>query len=131
MRGPTHSSQQQFLIKWKGYGEEYDSWQDRKNIDPDFVVEFLKANGHYDYSCPGVRCPCCTDNTRVYHNTDNTDRESAMGDATSKDSTALAGREVRLRIYFRDATVYAVGSSDPISQHQKIVINFSQGVTGF
>jgi hypothetical protein len=26
------------------------------------------------------------------------------------DSTALAGRRVRLRIYFRDATVYAVGA---------------------
>ena len=29
----------------------------------------------------------------------------------NKDSTALAGRKVRLRIYFRDATVYAIGAN--------------------
>ena len=58
-RGPANSSRQQFLIKWKGYGEEHDSWQPRGNIDPDYVKEYLQANGQYDYSWPGPRCPCC------------------------------------------------------------------------
>ena len=58
-RGPARSSKQEFLIRWKGYGREHDSWQPRGNIDPDYVVEFLKANGLYDYSWTGARCPCC------------------------------------------------------------------------
>ena len=59
VRGPAQSSQQQFLIQWKGYGEEHDRWRPRSDIDPDLVTEYLKANGLYDYNWPGERCPCC------------------------------------------------------------------------
>ena len=59
VRGPTHSARQEFLITWKGYGQEHDSWQPRKNIDPESVTEFLKANDLYDYGWAGERCPYC------------------------------------------------------------------------
>ena len=59
VRGPAHSSKQEFLIQWKGYGRAHDSWQYRCNIDPDCVTDYLKANGLYNYNCPGVRCPSC------------------------------------------------------------------------
>ena len=58
-RGPECSAKQEFLIRWKGYGSEHDSWEPRKNINPDCVVEYLKANGMYNYGWAGERCPHC------------------------------------------------------------------------
>ena len=59
VRGPAQTSRQEFLIQWKGYGREHDSWQPRSKIDPDCVTEYLKANGLYNYNWAGVRCPAC------------------------------------------------------------------------
>ena len=59
VRGPANSSSQEFLIEWKGYGREHDCWRPRRDIDPDYVTEYLKAHDMYDYNWPGKRCPCC------------------------------------------------------------------------
>mgnify|MGYP003326603192 CR=1 FL=1 len=53
------SNRRQFLVKWKDYGPEHNSWQDRKNIDPELINSFLHANNLYDHSWPGRRCPHC------------------------------------------------------------------------
>ena len=59
VRGTPRSPNQEFFIEWKGYGREEDRWVKRKFIDPDYVTDYLKANGLYDYEWQGERCPCC------------------------------------------------------------------------
>ena len=50
----------EFLVQWAGYGREHNSWEPRKNIVPDYVTEFLKANGMYDHTWDkAARCPHC------------------------------------------------------------------------
>ena len=48
-----------FKVRWLGYGPEYDTWEPRRNLHPDKVNEFLKANNLYDYEWRGPRCPNC------------------------------------------------------------------------
>ena len=58
------------------------------------------ASDHITSGCDPVRVPACPAG------------QSPPGPSQGAfvDSTALAGRSVRLRIHFRDATLYAVGS---------------------
>ena len=44
VRGALGSKERQFLIRWKGFGTEHDSWQPRGNIYPGAINEFLKTN---------------------------------------------------------------------------------------
>ena len=37
----------EYNLLWKGYGREHDSWQPRRNIDPDYVSDYLKANNFF------------------------------------------------------------------------------------
>lgn len=59
VKGDTGSPTRRFLISWHGYGPEHNSWQPRKNLQPEMVNEFLNANDMYDHNWPGVRCPHC------------------------------------------------------------------------
>ena len=59
VRGATGSPRRRFLIRWQGYGPEYDTWEPRKNLRPGMVNDFLRANGLYEHNWPGARCPLC------------------------------------------------------------------------
>ena len=57
VKGTT--AQRKYLVRWKGYGPEYDLWLPHNNLHPDLINEFLLANGLYDHNWTGVRCPEC------------------------------------------------------------------------
>ena len=59
VRGATGSPRRKFKIRWKGYGPDDDTWEDRNNLHPDLINEFLLANDLYDHSWRGSRCPHC------------------------------------------------------------------------
>lgn len=59
VRGELGTTSRQFLVRWKGYGTEHDSWEPRDNIYPGVINNYLKTNGLYDYEWPGARCPHC------------------------------------------------------------------------
>ena len=59
VKGETGSPKRRFLIRWKGYGQDDDTWEPRKNLTRDLVNDFLLANGLYDHNWRGVRCPGC------------------------------------------------------------------------
>ena len=46
-RGPT--CVRQFLIRWKGYSSDYDTWEPRGSLHPELITEYEKQNGCYDY----------------------------------------------------------------------------------
>jgi hypothetical protein len=46
-------------VRWSGYGPEDDTWEKRKNLYPEAIIEFLQANDLYDYTWPGARCEYC------------------------------------------------------------------------
>ena len=59
VKGKTGSPCRKFLIRWKGYGSEDDTWEPRKHLRPEMVNSFLQANGLYEHDWPGSRCPLC------------------------------------------------------------------------
>lgn len=59
VKGATGSPKRRFLIRWKGYGPDSDTWEPRKNLRAGMVNDFLHANGLYEHNWPGARCPLC------------------------------------------------------------------------
>ena len=59
VKGATGSPKRRFLIRWKGYAPEHDTWEPRRNLRPGMVNDFLRANGLYDHNWRGARCPLC------------------------------------------------------------------------
>ena len=59
VKGATGSPTRRFLISWKGYGAEHNTWEPRRNISPGVVNAFLHANNLYEHDWPGARCPQC------------------------------------------------------------------------
>ena len=59
VRGDTGSSDREFKVRWKGYGEDDDTWEPRSHLPPHLIKEFLLANGCYEHNWPGARCELC------------------------------------------------------------------------
>ena len=57
--GDTGSPNRKFLVRWKGYGPDSDTWEGRNNLHPELINDFLRANNLYDHNWQGVRCPHC------------------------------------------------------------------------
>ena len=38
-----------YLIKWKGFSMDYNTWEPRGNVNPDTITEFEKEHDHYVY----------------------------------------------------------------------------------
>ena len=59
-RGPLCS--RQFKIRWKGYLEEDDTWENRTNLHPEAIKDFETVNNLYDHNwlfqCPVCDLPC-------------------------------------------------------------------------
>ena len=47
-----------FLVKWRGYGHDENTWEPYENITKAAINECLEANGKYDYQWKH-RCPRC------------------------------------------------------------------------
>ena len=55
---PTGISEAQFLVKWQGYDHDANQWVSYENITKAAIVEYLQANGKYDYGWEH-RCKVC------------------------------------------------------------------------
>ena len=55
-KGPTCA--RRFLIRWKGYSSDSDTWEPRSNVHPETIAEYEKENDCYDYDWEH-RCPTC------------------------------------------------------------------------
>lgn len=40
----------QYLIRWEGYSEDYDTWEPRSHVHPDLIKDFEIENDHYDFA---------------------------------------------------------------------------------
>ena len=51
-----------YLIHWKGYTHEHDTWEPRNNLHPEAIMEFEKQNNLYvtnwTHRCPVCYLPC-------------------------------------------------------------------------
>ncbi len=59
IRSYIGSALRRFKVRWKGYGEDDDTWEPRSHLPPHLIKEFLLANELYDFNWPGERCPLC------------------------------------------------------------------------
>ena len=48
----------QYLIRWKGYTPDYDTWEPRNNIHPETIRDYELVNGIYVHNLPH-RCDIC------------------------------------------------------------------------
>lgn len=52
----------QYLVKWKDYPEEFNTWEPHSNFHPGSIKDFELANGHYvadwQFRCPICDLPC-------------------------------------------------------------------------
>ena len=55
-RGPLTA--RQYLISWKGYTDEYDTWEPRSNIHPELIKDYELSNNAYDHGWR-FRCDIC------------------------------------------------------------------------
>ena len=55
-KGPVHCKQ--YLIKWKGFQDEDNTWEPRSHIHPEAIKDFEMANGRYVFDWPH-RCGIC------------------------------------------------------------------------
>ena len=50
--------ERKYLIKWKGFSADHNTWEPRGNVHPDAITEFEKENDRYVYDWTR-RCPIC------------------------------------------------------------------------
>ena len=55
-KGPTTS--RKYKVKWKGYSEQWDTWEPRGSIHPELITDYEKLVGIYDTTWPH-RCDTC------------------------------------------------------------------------
>ena len=56
-KGPITS--RKYKISWKGYSDEWDTWESRSAIHPQLIIDYEKQVGVYDYHWPH-RCDICS-----------------------------------------------------------------------
>jgi hypothetical protein len=55
---PMGHGDTKFLVRWKGYSSDHDTWEPYHHLHPETIKEFLVTNHLYDHDWI-YRCPYC------------------------------------------------------------------------